>query len=660
MVEVGRYALYLLLGFCLYSIGMAMYGALARRPLAVKSAERGTYACFGLLCLIVVALWAAMLGDRFDISFVNSTSSREQPWPFKLAIWGGQAGSLLLWAWMLGLMSALATFQNRARSRDLMPWVIAAMNANLLFFVALICFSSNPFEPVIPSPAHSISDGSGLNPLLQHPVMLIHPPILYVGFVGFAVPFSFAFAALVTGKLDTTWFRSTRRWTLMAWAFLGVGILLGGRWAYEVLGWGGYWAWDPVENSSLIPWLVATAYLHSVIIQEKRGMLKIWNLVLIGLTYSLCLFGTFLTRSGVVQSVHAFADAGWIGTLFLIYTLAMGGLFLGLLIWRIPQLRSPARLESLVSREGSFLVNNYLFMSMAVVVLILTLYPAYSQLVDGIRKEAVPAFYQRYMGPLSLLLLLLTGIGPLIAWRKTTLTNLRKSFLWPAALALLTGIVLGSFGASAGLLSWDNFYPWAIITLCAFVIGTIGEEYARGIAARMRHGESLIRAFFSLIGRNQRRYAGYIVHLSVVLMFIGFAGAAFDIEATKLMRPGDRWQIRDYTLEYRGPQTVVHPHYRGAIARLALWRGDEPQSILVPEKRIYYKQGMPTTLPAVQSDAAGDFYVLLNAIEPDQSVALKVHVNPLVNWIWIGGWVFVIGNTLLLWPWKQRATAREA
>ncbi len=629
-----------MLGFAVWAILACSFGALRKRASWVASGERAVYAVLALTILAAICLAAALLTDRFDIAFIAKVSSREQPWPFKLALWGGQEGSLLLWALMLAGMCAATVLQNRTSNRTLMPWVIVSLMGNLLFFAVILVFISNPFEAL---PAqHVLSNGQGMNPLLQHPVMLIHPPILYAGFVGFAVPFSFALAALITGELGTTWFRTTRRWTLMAWAFLGCGLLLGGRWAYEVLGWGGYWAWDPVENSSLMPWLAATAYLHSVMIQEKRGMLKIWNLALIGLTYSLCLFGTFLTRSGVVQSVHSFANAGWFGMLFLAYVGLVAGVFAFFLIRRLPDLRSQNRLDSVLSREASFLMNNYVFMGLLAVVLFGTMYPVISEAVSGARVQIGPPFFQRMTAPLAVALLLLTGIGPLIAWRRATWANLRKSFLWPA----LAALVAAPIAWWAGL---RGFYPAVFASLCGFVAGTIFLEYSRGIRSRMRRGEGPLRAFVELLRRNQRRYGGYVVHLSVVLMFVGFAGAAFDLEETRLLKPGERWELAGYTIEYRQSLPVTHPHYAGAIARLALYEGDEPIGILTPEKRMYFQQEQPTTLPAISSTLGRDFYVILTGLEPDQSAALKVYVNPLVNWIWIGGFVFVLGNTLLLW-----------
>ena len=647
MVELGHYALLLTVPFLVYAAGAAIVGARRERPELVKSAERSLYAVFLLFTLAIAGLEWALLSNRFELAYVAQTSSREQAWIYKIpALWGGQAGSLLFWGWMLSAFSALALFQNRNRNRALIPWVIVMLSANTLFFAVLTGFVTNPFEAL--PPGHAYSNGQGLNPILQHPVMLIHPPILYTGFVGFAIPFAFAFAALASRQLDTTWFRTTRRWTITAWFFLGCGIMLGGRWAYEVLGWGGYWGWDPVENASLMPFLVGTAYLHSVIIQEKRGMLRIWNLALIGLAYSLCLFGTFLTRSGVVQSVHSFTQSGWFGYVFLGYVVVMASVFFGMLIWRAPLLRSKSRLDSMVSREASFLLNNYVFLGLCSVVFFGTLYPVFSEALTGQRIQIGPPFFQRYAGPLALALLFLTGVGPLIAWRRATWVNLRKSFVWPVLVAL--GVTSGAVA-----LGVDRFYPAAFLGLCSFVAGTLVEEYGRGIRARMRRGESPPRAFIELVRRNQRRYGGYIVHLAVILIFIGFAGSAFEFEETRVLSPGERWAVNGYTLEYRQPVSSNQPNYAGAVARVALFDGDSPVGILKPEKRVYFQQEQPTTIPAISSSMREDIYLILVGLEPDRRAALKVFVNPLVNWIWIGGFVFIFGNALVLWPLSEKA-----
>ena len=645
-ISLGNFSLHLAFFFAVFAVIAAIAGAIREETLWVRRSERAVHVIFVLLSLSMIGLEVALLADRFDIAFVAQNSSLEQPWGFKVAaLWAGQDGSLLLWAWMLSLLSSLVVLQNRHRHRSLMPWVIVVLMSNVIFFAGVAGFESNPFAP---QPGGEVaSDGHGMNPLLQHLVMLIHPPVLYVGFVGFVVPFAFALAALITGELGQSWFRTTRRWTLTAWFFLGTGIILGARWAYDVLGWGGYWGWDPVENASFMPWLAGTAYLHSVMIQEKRGMLKIWNLALIGLTYSLCLFGTFLTRSGIVQSVHSFSNAGWFGLVFLGYVVLVAGVFSFFLILRVPMLRSENRLDSVLSREASFLLNNWAFLGLLSIVFFGTLYPVFSQALWGTRVQIGPPFFERYAGPLALFTLLLTGVGPLIAWRRATWVNLRKSFLWPGVIAGLSGVALLVAGV-------QGLYPLAYGVLCTFVAVTIVGEYGRGIRARMRRGEGPVLAVLELIRRNQRRYGGYIVHLGVVLMFIGFAGAPFNLEETKLLKPGETWALDGYVLEYRQARPVEHAHYAGAVARVALHHQGEPVGILMPEKRMYFQQEQPTTIPAVLSSLSQDVYLILVGLEPDRSAAFKVFINPLVNWIWLGSVVFVLGNLLVLWPVPER------
>ena len=649
MVELGTYSLLLALAFSLLAAGVSITAALSGRADWLRTGERGVYAVFALLSLAMLALETALLGDRFDLAFVAQVSSREQPWAFKIpALWGAQAGSLLLWCWMLGLFSAIAVWQNRNRNRVLMPWVIATLMANVAFFAALVCFVSNPFELL--SPVQAFSNGRGLNPLLQHPAMLIHPPILYTGFVGFAVPFAFALAALVTGELGVGWFRTTRRWTITAWLFLGLGIMLGGRWAYEVLGWGGYWAWDPVENASFMPWLPATAYLHSVMIQEKRNMLKTWNLLLIGLTYSLCLFGTFLTRSGIVQSVHAFAQTPIFTSIFLGYVLVTAFGFLALLLWRRDQIRSPARLESMVSREASFLLNNWVFMAILMVVFWGTLFPVFSEAITGERIAVGPSFFNTMAGPLALFLLFLTGVGPLVAWRRASLASLRKQFVWPATAGVATGAAFTAYFRGS-----VEFYPLMVWALGAFVTGTVVQEYTRAIRTRvMSHGESPPRALATLLRKNQQRYGGYIVHLGVVFFLIGTAGSVFNEERLENVSPGQEVAMNGYRLRYLTALPLPAQHYGGAVARLALYRKDEPVAVMTPEKRIYWLEEQPVSIPSVYSTLREDFYVILTAIEADGSATLKIYRNPLVNWIWIGGAIFVLGTLVVMWPHPQR------
>jgi cytochrome c-type biogenesis protein CcmF len=444
MSEIGALALRFALGLAPMGLAAGIYAGVARRADWTRVAERALVVVFAFVTLSMAALFHAFATGDFTLQYVASHSARSMALQYRLAaLWGGQAGSLLLWCWMLMSYGAVCVWLQKRQNRTLMPWVVAVLLGNATFFLVILNFVTDPFEAM--PPGHSSSDGSGLNPLLQHPVMMIHPIMLYTGMVGFVIPFAFAFAALVTGELGTTWFRTTRRWTLFAWLGLSIGIMLGGRWAYEVLGWGGYWAWDPVENASFMPWLPATAYLHSVMIQEKRGMLKTWNLLLIGLTYTLCLFGTFLTRSGVVQSVHAFAQTPIFTSLFLAYVLGTAAIFLCALLWRRKELRGGQRLESMVSREASFLLNNWVFIALLMVVFWGTLFPVFSELATGSRVAVGPKFFNTMSGPLAILLLLLTGVGPLIAWRRATPAALRRQFAWPVVAGLVT---------AAGVVAW--------------------------------------------------------------------------------------------------------------------------------------------------------------------------------------------------------------
>jgi cytochrome c-type biogenesis protein CcmF len=652
--DLGLFALRLAFVVALLGIGAGLYAGLTRRGDKAQWTEvtrRALLVVAGCVGVAIVSLWIAFASFDFQLRYVAEHSARGMALPYRLAaLWGGQDGSLLLWLFMLMGYSTACAIVNRRASRTLLPWVFVSLLANALFFLTLTNFVTNPFDKLPPSQV--MSDGNGLNPLLQHPVMMIHPLMLYMGFVGFAVPFSFGFAALVTGELGTSWLRSTRRWTLVPWFFLSIGILLGGRWAYEVLGWGGYWAWDPVENASFMPWLAATAYLHSVMIQEKRDMLKIWNLVLVGLTYSLCLFGTFLTRSGVVQSVHSFTAAGWFGYIFLGYVALVASTFFGLVLMRRSELRSTNRLESAVSREASFLFNNYAFLIILFIVIWGTLFPVFSEAITGKKQVIGPAWFNTWAGLPALFLLFLTGVGPLIAWRKASFASVRRQFLWPSVLALVTGAGLFVF-----LKGGPSFYALVTWALCAFVTGTITQEYTQAIRVRMRNGEGPVTAFLALLRRNQRRYGGYIVHLGVVFIFIGIAGAAFNEEKLENIQPGKSLRIADYRLEYLTAKALPKQHYGGAVARIALYQKDQPIGVLAPEKRMYWLEQQPASIPSIHSTMSEDLYVILTAVEPDGSATVKVYHNPLVNWIWFGGYTFILGALVILWPHPERAGA---
>ncbi len=652
--DLGLFALRLAFVVACAGIGAGVVAGISRRPEWTEVARRAVIGVGACVTVAIVTLWVAFAGFEFQIRYVAEHSARSMTLPYRLAaLWGGQAGSLLLWLFLLCGYSVACAVANRRSSPRLLPWVFVALLTNALFFLVLTNFVTNPFELLPPEAVPS--DGNGLNPLLQHPAMMIHPILLYMGFVGFAVPFSFGLAALVTGELGTAWLRSTRRWTLVPWLFLSLGILLGGRWAYEVLGWGGYWAWDPVENASFMPWLTATAYLHSVMIQEKRDMLKIWNLALVGLTYCLCLFGTFLTRSGVVQSVHSFTSAGWFGYIFLGYVIALAGVFFGALLVRRQELRSTSRLESVVSREASFLLNNWVFLGILAVVFWGTLFPAISESVTGTRITVGPAFFNTMAGPLALFLLFLTGVGPLIAWRKASVASVRRQFLWPGACGVAAAAVLLVIFRGG-----PSFFSLATWSLAAFVCGTIVQEYWRAIRARVRGGESPARAAAALLRRNQRRYGGYIVHLGVVFLFVGIAGAAFNEERLENIRPGESFEISDYRLEYLTARPIPMQHYGGAVARIALYQQDRPLGVMAPEKRMYWMEQQPASIPSIHSTIREDLYVILTAVEPDGSATVKVYHNPLVNWIWIGGYTFVLGAVAILWPHPPRRRVEAA
>ncbi|MBW2291043.1 MAG: heme lyase CcmF/NrfE family subunit [Deltaproteobacteria bacterium] len=645
MADIGQQAL--TFGWLIAILGCAVSVAagLRQRDEWTQVAERSLYVVFGAITISMGALFYALATNDFSLSYVAQHSARAMSLSSRLAaLWGGQAGSLLLWGWMIAAYGAAAIFFNRHSNRTLIPWVVVCVLANLIFFLTLCSFVSLPFERLAPLDVRS--DGNGLNPLLLHPLMTIHPVVLYAGFTGFIVPYAFAFANLATGELGTQWFQTTRRWTLFAWTCLGGGLILGGRWAYEILGWGGYWGWDPVENAALMPWLAATAYLHSVMIQEKRDMLKTWNLALIGITYLLCVFGTFLTRSGIVQSVHAFTNSGLFTPIFFTFVVVTAVLYFGMLVYRLPQLKDSNQLESMISREAGFLMNNWVFMAILVVVFWGTLLPVVSEALSGNRTTVGPAFFNSLEGWLTLFLLFLTGVGPLIAWRRATVASVRRQFIGPAIFGVVVGAVLTA-------IFWKSATIWALScwALSAFVIATITQEYYRAISARMgKRGETAWLAFYTLLSRNQRRYGGYIVHLGIVLMFIAISGAAFNQERLENLKPGESLTIDKFKLRYLTADANLEQDYGGATARVALYRKGEPVATMTPQKRIYWLEQQPSSLPAIYSTWLEDIYLVLNEVEPDGSATFKVHRNPLVNWLWIGAGIAIVGSIFIMWP----------
>ena len=531
---------------------------------------------------------------------------------------------------------------NRGRNRELMPVVIAVLMGIGVFFLSLLSFVTSPFETLAVAPA----EGRGLNPLLQNFYMQIHPPLLYLGYVGLSVPFAFAIAALVTRRLDTGWITSIRRWTILSWLFLGTGILLGAKWAYETLGWGGYWAWDPVENAAFMPWLVATAFLHSIMVQERRGMLKVWNMVLVILTFSLCLFGTFLTRSGIIASVHAFGEST-LGPFFLAFIAVVLVGSIGLLITRLPLLRSQHSLESYLSREAIFLFNNLLLVGLAFAVFWGTMFPILSEAARGEKITVGQGYYEQVATPIGIALLILTGVGPLVAWRKASAAQLRRRFVVPLLVAAIAAIPLLA-------LTDLSRSPTAAATVIAgvFVVCCIGGEFWRGM--RVRHalgGVSWPGSLVSIVARNRRRYGGYLVHLGIVVLFIGLAGSkGFATEADIAVREGERAQVAGYTLVNEGSSTTEDAHKLTTSVAIGIFSGTERVGTLHPGVIRYAVDDTRASQVAIDSAPSRDLYLFLFTLEDDGLARISVFVNPLVMWIWIAGGIMLAGGLVAAWP----------
>jgi cytochrome c-type biogenesis protein CcmF len=644
MTEIGEFCLYLSFASAIYAA--ISYGLSARNKEECFSisADRAVIANCVLLLIASAALIYAFLSRDFSIQYVASYSDRNLSLFYTVsAFWAGQKGSLLLWALLLAVFSCITVLQNRGKNRELMPIVNGINSVFLVFFLFLLCFSTPPFEklPNIPE------DGHGLNPMLQNPGMIFHPPALYLGYVGFTIPFSFAMAALIVGKLDDVWIRTTRKWTLFSWFFLGLGNLLGADWAYVELGWGGYWAWDPVENASFMPWLASTAYLHSVMIQEKKNMLKVWNMFLVLLTFSLTIFGTFITRSGLIQSVHAFDETtlGYYFLFFLAVTIAFSTFWI---VKRLPELKSENELDSILSRESSFLFNNLLFVGMAFATFWGTIFPIISEAVRGVKITVGPPFFNQVNVPIGIALLLLMGVCPLIAWRKASAKNLRKNFLFPGIVSMVGG------GALYPLAGPGHFWAWLSFTISIFVVLTILIEYFRGAKIRMENtGESFFPAIIKLTLRNKRRYGGYIIHLGVVMMYVGIAGSSsYSVEEIKSLRKGESMSIKDYVLTFQGMESSrPNPNQESVVANLSVTKNGKKLWDAKPQKDFYTKESMqPSTEVDILSTVVEDLYIIFAEYREDGTATFKVLINPLTLWLWIGGYVLAFGTVLLLLP----------
>jgi cytochrome c-type biogenesis protein CcmF len=643
MNEIGFYSIFIALLLAGYSSLTAIVGVKSRRGELIASSENAAMAVFAFITLASAAMFYALLTRDFQVEYVWNYSNRSLSWFYTLtAFYAGQKGSLLLWAWLLSIFSVIVVFQNRKKNRELMPYVLGILMSITFFFTVLMVFSTNPFELLNFTPR----DGQGLNPLLQNPGMIFHPPTLYLGYVGITVPFAFSIAALITGRLGDVWIKTTRRWTIFSWFFLTVGNLFGMEWAYVELGWGGYWAWDPVENASFMPWIMATAYLHSVMIQEKRGMLKVWNLVLIFLTFLLTIFGTFITRSGIISSVHSFGEStlGWIFLIFLFVVLAFS---LFLLIYRLPHLKSKNQLDSLLSRESTFLYNNLLFVGIAFTVFWGTLFPIISEAVRGVKITVGAPFYNAAIIPIGLALLFLTGLCPLVAWRRSTLRKFTKKILYPCLFSLIGAGVLLFFGIR-------SFYPLITFTLCIFVAIVLFTEFLNGTRARHSlSGEGYFSAFYNLMTRNKRRYGGYVIHFGIILIFMGFGGNAFNMERQITLNKGESFSIKNYTLRYDALSNYPTAQKDKVVATLTLFNDNHKVGILSPEKSMYKGQNQATTEVAIRSTLKDDLYVIL-AGHDKESATFKVLVNPLVIWLWIGGGIMGLGTVIVMLPNRRK------
>ena len=661
MIILGEFALWIALPVAIWGMVLGFAGGRSQRGDLVLSAERSVYATLFLLVLASAGVMASFLGDRFEYWYVSSYSNRDLEIFYKITgLWAGQRGSLLFWALILAFFASIAVYQNRHKHREFMPYVAAVLQAVLLFFIVVLLFADvNPFERLAFTP----TDGQGLNPQLQNYWMTIHPPTLYLGFTAFTVPFAFAVAALLNGRLDARWIVLTRRWILTSWLFLAVGIVFGMRWAYEELGWGGYWFWDPVENASLLPWLTATAFLHSIQIQEKRGMLKVWNMSLVLMTFMLTIFATFLTRSGLIESVHSFAQELKIAYIFLGFMSAVTAACVVLILYRLPQLRSENSIESFVSRESAFLFNNLILLGAAFTVMWGTLFPLISEGLTGQAVSVGPPFFEKVNFPIGLLLLALIGIGPVIGWRRATRRNLQRNFSTPVVVGLLVAGMLWVMGARHGLalITWGT---------SAFVLTIIATEFWKATRARARiEGEGLALAFFHLISRNRRRWGGYIVHVGIVMIFMAFAGAAYNVDTRHHVLPGDVVEVTSpmggtYRLTYEGLSISMGRGQRNlmwqAIATVSVETNGKPRGVLTTEKRQYVTSDQLMTEVGIRSTPMEDLYLILSAVDDiqgalnaessAQGIDLQVLIKPLVGWIWFGCLILAGGTIIALWP----------
>ena len=627
-----------------YAFAASVAGARRRSMRLIESGVGAFYLVAALMTAASAVLIHAFVTNNYAIKYVQRYSETAQPLGYKIAsYWGGLDGSIMFWVFLLGVFGTIAVWKNRESQRELIPYVVATISVVEMFFIFLMVVHNNPFSTYLTT---TPVEGKGLNPLLQNFYMAIHPPSLYIGFVSMTIPYAFGMAALLTGQLDDSWLRAVRRWTMIGWLFLSFGLTLGMLWAYEELGWGGFWGWDPVENAGLLPWFTATAFLHSVMVQERRGMLRVWNVTLVATTFFLTIFGTFMTRSGVVQSVHAFGEDKQLAMMFTIFMIAILVVSFGLVLYRLPLLRSRHQLDSWASREAAFLANNWILLFSAFFVLFATMFPTLSEAVRGERLTVGPPFFNKWMLPIGLLLLLLTGIGPLLAWRKSSVANMVHQFLWPTVAAVVTGAAVAILGVRV----WASGTCFA---LCAFVVVTIGQEFVRGAVVRKgATGTDILTAMIGLVSRSKRRYGGYIVHVGMVLVFLGFAGQGFKKEDQALLAPGQQVTVGRYTVRHDGLRVTSDAQKQMVTGQVTVLENGKEIDTLRPARWFFNKrEDEPTTEVAIRRSAGEDLYVVLASYDAStQTATYAVTINPLVDWIWVGFGVIAVGTGLALMP----------
>jgi cytochrome c-type biogenesis protein CcmF len=639
-------------GMTLVALGLAVYGGIAAgvgartdRLALIESAQHAALGVFVLVTSCFALLTYAFLTFDFSVRYVATNTNLGTPFYYRIpGVWGALEGSIILWSWMLALYTIILIVRHRVGARELYPWALATMLGILAFFLLVMTVAAPPFQRQVPVPA----DGRGLNPLLEDTGMITHPVALYLGFTGFTVPFAFAMAALITGRIGDTWLVLTRRWTIVAWYFLSLGLLIGGWWSYHVLGWGGYWAWDPVENAAFMPWLTGTAFLHSVMIQERRRMLRLWNISLVILTFGLTLFGTFLTRSGVIASVHAFTQ-GSIGVLFLSFLALVLLTALGLVAWRWEAFRSEGELDSVISRESAFLLNNVLLVAAAFTVFFGTVFPLLSEAVRGVKVSVGAPFFNQVNVPLFLSLVFLMGVGPLIAWRRASLDNLKRSFLWPVALGIVAAAAAFALGVRSLL---------AALTLATtvFVAVTIAVDFTRATRARLRLGESLLPAMGGLLLRHNRRYGGFVVHLGILIIALGVMGShAWSVQTETTLHRGETAELAGYRFRFDGLTAAEESNHFKVVGAFTVSNG-RVLGVLRPAKKFYPQEQAPIAYVDYRLGLKEDLYLVLGDFARDGSRAtIKLQVNRLVSWIWIGGLVLTLGALLSILPERHKS-----